>query len=68
MEDNNYQVLLDKLNELSNRMDKYDQSLEEVTEFNRTLLNSKEPLSPNVDKDKRKEELGKKLKEGLRHA
>ncbi len=67
MENENYQILLDKLAEYDEKIASLQKKIEDVTTFNRTLLTTKssEISSTPTDKAKRHQELEKKLKEAL---
>lgn len=67
MENENYQILLDKLKEYDAKIESLQKKVEDVTAFNRTLLTTKASDLPNSheDKVKRHKELESKLKEAL---
>lgn len=67
MENENYQILLDKLKEYDVKIESLQKKVEDVTAFNRTLLTTKSSDLPNSteDKAKRHKELESKLKEAL---
>ena len=68
MEQENYEMLLQRLNELDNKIGETGKRIDDVTDFNRTLLNTKEPSQPQKSKEERMAYLEKKLKEGLGYA
>ena len=66
MENENYQLLLDKLKEYDSKIEELEQKVKDVTSFNRTLLNThSSETNSSQDATKRHNELEKKLKEAL---
>lgn len=67
MENENYQLLLDKLKEYDSKMEELEKMVKDVTSFNRTLLNthSTGDASSSQSAEARHKELEKKLKEAL---
>ena len=61
--EDNYNMLLEKLKETEAKMEALEKKVGDVVSMNRSLLNSSS--APVIDKDKRKAELGKRLKEAL---
>lgn len=67
MDEENYKLLLEKQEEFKVQLESLAVKIKEVTEFNRTLLNSHGSPSKVQDEEKEKEEIWKQLKEGLQH-
>lgn len=65
MEDENYKLLLEKLESFNKQIEDLKTQVKDVTAFNRELLNSHSNGTPKEKDDT--EELWKNLKEGLRH-
>lgn len=67
MEEENYQLLLDKLKDYDSKIASLEKKVADVTAFNKTLLTTKSSDLPNSHEDqvKRHQELEKKLKEAL---
>lgn len=68
MEQENYEMLLQRINEVDNKINETSKRIDDVTDFNRTLLNTKEPSQPQKSKEVRMAYLEKKLKGGLGYA
>lgn len=65
MEDENYKLLLEKLESFNKQIEDLKTQVKDVTAFNRELLNSHSTGTPKDEDDT--EQLWKNLKEGLRH-
>lgn len=67
MEEENYQLLLDKLKDYDSKITALEKKVADVTAFNKTLLTTKSSDLPNSSQDaqKRHQELEAKLKEAL---
>lgn len=67
MENENYQLLLDKLKEYDSKIEALENKVKDVTSLNRDLLNTRSTQEPNSSQSalERHKELEKKLKEAL---
>lgn len=65
MDEETYKALLERIDNLEKRISNTDKKVEDVTSFNRALLNRSEPTGKQGSDKARKEELAKKLKEAL---
>lgn len=67
MENENYQLLLDKLKEYDSKIEGLEKMVKDVTSFNRTLLETHSTGDTNSSQsaEARHKELEKKLKEAL---
>ena len=62
----NYDLILHELNKVKEENKKLREEFNEIVSFNKALLEQSD-TTPRGNKADRKEELGKKLKEGLRN-
>ena len=66
MDEETYKQLLERIQTLEDKISATDKKVDDVSNFNRALLNTKEPPGKEVSKEEHKKELEKKLKEAIR--
>ena len=67
MDEENYKLILDKIDEVNGRLDKQDKKINDVCSFNQTLLNRSADIDEGTGvSDERKETLRKKIMGGIR--